>query len=113
MKTGLDDYLAAGHTVDDLLQLVQPDLPVDARSLSLPETTATPQHSWSGGIPAIALLRRILDRLAEEVQARGLVGEERLAQTLYLVQTSRLLDKQVSAGVKGHSASGSPTPWKR
>jgi hypothetical protein len=51
-------------------------------------------------------LRRILDRLAEEVRARGLVGEERLAQTLYLVQTSRLLDKQVSAGVKGQSASG-------
>jgi hypothetical protein len=40
------------------------------------------------------------------VRARGLVGEERLAQTLYLVLTSRLLDKQVSAGVKGHSASG-------
>jgi hypothetical protein len=51
-------------------------------------------------------LRRILDRLADEVRARGLVGEERLAQTLYLVLTSRLLDKQVSAGVKGHSASG-------
>jgi hypothetical protein len=107
-KTGLDDYLAAGHTVDDLLNLVQPDLPevIEARSHSPSETTATPQHSWSGGIPAIALLRRILDRLAEEVRARGLVGEERLAQTLYLVQTSRLLDKQVSAGVKGHSASG-------
>ena len=40
------------------------------------------------------------------MRARGLVGEERLAQTLYLVLTSRLLDKQVSAGVKGHSASG-------
>jgi hypothetical protein len=26
-KTGLDDYLAAGHTVDDLMQLVQPHLP--------------------------------------------------------------------------------------
>jgi hypothetical protein len=107
-KTGLDDYLADGHTVEDLLELVRPDLPelVEARSLSLPETTATPQHSWSGGIPTLAPLRRILDRLADEVRARGLVGEERLAQTLYLVQTSRLLDKQVSAGVKGHSASG-------
>jgi hypothetical protein len=51
-------------------------------------------------------LRRILDRLADEVRTRGLVGEERIAQTLYLVLTSRLLDKQVSAGVKGHSASG-------
>ena len=57
-------------------------------------------------MPTLALLRRILDRVADEVRARGLVGEERLAQTLYLVLTSRLLDKQVSAGVKGHSASG-------
>jgi hypothetical protein len=52
------------------------------------------------------VLHRILDKVAEEVQKRGLVGEERLAQTLYLVLTSRLLDKRVSAGVKGHSASG-------
>ena len=51
-------------------------------------------------------MRRILDAVADEVRSRGLVGEERLAQTLYLVFTSRLLDKQVSAGVKGHSASG-------
>jgi hypothetical protein len=57
-------------------------------------------------MPTLAVLRRILDRVADEVRARGLVGEERLAQTLYLVLTSRLLDKQVSAGVKGHSASG-------
>jgi hypothetical protein len=68
--------------------------------------TATPQHPRSTDVPRIALLRRILDHVAAEVQLRGLVGEERLAQTLYLVLTSRLLDKQVSAGVKGHSASG-------
>ena len=36
------------------------------------------------------MLHRILDKVAEEVQKRGLVGEERLAQTLYLVLTSRL-----------------------
>jgi hypothetical protein len=57
-------------------------------------------------VQRIALLRRILDAVADEVRSRGLVGEERLARTLYLVLTSRLLDKQVSAGVKGHSASG-------
>lgn len=68
--------------------------------------TATPQQSRSKGVPTVALLRRILDRLADEIRARGLVGEERTAQILYLVLTSRLLDKQVSAGVKGHSASG-------
>ena len=57
-------------------------------------------------MPALARLPRILDDVADEVRSRGLVGEEQLAQTLYLVLTSRLLDKQVSAGVKGHSASG-------
>lgn len=36
----------------------------------------------------------------------GLVGEENLAKTIYLALTSRLLDKQVSIGVKGHSSSG-------
>jgi hypothetical protein len=45
-------------------------------------------------------------RQSAEVRSRGLVGEEWLARTLYLVLTSRVLDKQVSAGVKGHSASG-------
>jgi hypothetical protein len=57
-------------------------------------------------MPGCAGVRRILDDVAEEVESRGLVGEQRLAKLLYLVLTSRLLDKQVSAGVKGHSASG-------
>jgi hypothetical protein len=109
-KTGLDDYLADGPSAEDLWHLVRPDPPevVDDKTDGSipPRNTATPQHSWSGGIPSFAVLHRILDKLAEEVRARGLVGEERLAQTLYLVLTSRLLDKQVSAGVKGHSASG-------
>ena len=105
-KTGLDDYLA-GHTVDELHTLVRPEPPevVDAAP-SPPETGATPQHPKSSGMPSVAVLRRILDGVGDEVRVRGLVGEERLAQTLYLVLTSRLLDKQVSAGVKGHSASG-------
>jgi hypothetical protein len=34
------------------------------------------------------------------------VGEERNAAILYLAFTSRLLDRQVSVGVKGHSSSG-------
>jgi Domain of unknown function (DUF3854) len=109
-KTGLDDYLAA-HTVDELWTLVRPDPPelVDDSRTDAPlpsDNTATPQHSKSSDVPTLALLRRILDKVADEVRSRGLVGEERLAQTLYLVLTSRLLDKQVSAGVKGHSASG-------
>jgi hypothetical protein len=112
-KTGLDDYVVA-HSVEELMALVRPEPPScdsDGRNSnndgsSPPNSTATPQQSWSGVVPGVAGLRRILDAVAEEVQARGLVGEERLAQTLFLIFTSRLLDKQVSAGVKGHSASG-------
>ncbi|SPM43341.1 Mycobacterium numidiamassiliense ORFan [Mycobacterium numidiamassiliense] len=105
-KTGLDDYLAE-HSVEELWQLVKPvqPPPVSTSFLIPSKTSATAQPRRSTEVPAIARLPRILDAVAEEVQC-GLVGEERLAQTLYLVLTSRLLDKQVSAGVKGHSASG-------
>jgi hypothetical protein len=105
-KTGLDDYLV-DHSVEEMWGLVRPDPPpLNNDHSSPPDSTATPQQSWSGVVPGVAGLRRILDAVAKEVQARGLVGEERLAQTLFLIFTSRLLDKQVSAGVKGHSASG-------
>ena len=106
-KCGVDDFLAV-HGVDELWTLVRPNPPeANTAGPSIPpDDTATPQHARSTSVPTLALLRRILDRVADEVRARGLVGEERLAQTLYLVLTSRLLDKQVSAGVKGHSASG-------
>lgn len=69
-----------------------------------PDDAATAQPPVAP--PPLATRRRILDALAAEVRTRGLVGEERTAQVLYLVVTSRLLSKQVSAGVKGHSASG-------
>jgi hypothetical protein len=56
--------------------------------------------------PAMASEQRILDRFGDAVRRCGLVGERATAQLLYLVLTSRLLDRPVSAGVKGHSASG-------
>lgn len=108
-KVGLDDYLTGGHTVEDLWRLVKPiqPTPTPADGLSSPPNhNATAQPRTSTVMPEVARLPRILDKVAEEVRSRGLVGEERLAQTLYLVFTSRLLDKQVSAGVKGHSAVG-------
>jgi hypothetical protein len=108
-KTGLDDYLAS-HTVEELWQLVKPTKPPPRKQGSDPSMppnhSATAQPPSSEQVQGIALLRYILDGVAKEVQSRGLVGEERLVKTLYLVLTSRLLDNQVSAGVKGHSASG-------
>jgi Domain of unknown function (DUF3854) len=63
-KTGLDDYLAAGHTVDDLLQLVQPDLPALAGTASLaPLASITPRDSLNGA----ELLHAVLAFLARFV----------------------------------------------
>jgi hypothetical protein len=75
-----------------------------AAYLSPPHNRATAQPPIER--PALADEQRILDVFAKEVRVRGLVGEERNAATLYLVLTSRLLDRPVSAGVKGHSSSG-------
>jgi hypothetical protein len=71
-----------------------------------PPNTPAQVHTPPTEPPPIAYETRILDRFKREIRVCGLVGEERNAATLYLILTSRLLDKQVSAGVKGHSSSG-------
>lgn len=48
----------------------------------------------------------ILTRFADELAARGVVGEERAAKLIYLAATSRLLDRPVSVAVKGPSSGG-------
>jgi len=55
---------------------------------------------------ALAEEPRILDRLAIDIAAGGLAGEERAIKLLYLIVTSRLLPRQVNAAVKGPSAAG-------
>ena len=119
-KTGLDDYLNT-HSTEELWTLVSPIASPPRRETPPPintentennastwgsNPTATAQPPSLEAVQPLAGGLRILDAVATEIRRRGLVGEERLAQTLYLVLTSRLLDKQVSAGVKGHSASG-------
>lgn len=48
----------------------------------------------------------ILDEFAEALKQRGATGISRLAKILYLTVTSRLLERIVSAGVKGPSSGG-------
>jgi hypothetical protein len=48
----------------------------------------------------------ILDAFAADLEASGIVGEERLAKLLYLAVTSRLLNRPVSVAVKGQSSCG-------
>jgi hypothetical protein len=54
----------------------------------------------------LASEERILDRFAADIRKCGLVGEERAAKLLYLVLTSRLLDRPISAVLKAPSAAG-------
>jgi hypothetical protein len=107
-KVGLDDWLAAGGDPAAL-----PDLAYDAGDAGgsgCPSATAaTVQRSLSpepAEPPNLAHTPEILDEFASAVRAQGVIGEHAHAQLLYLVLTSRLLRSQVSAGVKGHSASG-------
>ena len=56
--------------------------------------------------PALASRFDILDLVARELEADGVAGETRTAKLLYLVATSRLLDRPCSTVVKGPSAAG-------
>ncbi len=49
---------------------------------------------------------RILGRFADALARRGVVGEERAVKLLYLVLTTRFLERPVSAVVKGPSSAG-------
>jgi hypothetical protein len=63
-------------------------------------------HELWAQCSALAKEPAILDRFVEALTARGVVGEAQTAKLLYLLLTSRLLDRPVSAGVKGPSAAG-------
>lgn len=103
-KVGLDDFLAAGHGVDELLALATTERRGGGSSTP-PDPRATVQP-LPVEPPKLASDQRILDRFRVAVRGCGVVGEDATAQLLYLLITSRLLDKPVSAAVKGHSSSG-------
>lgn len=56
--------------------------------------------------PKLASKPNILELFRDAIRGCGVVGEETTAATLYLIITTRLLDKPVSAAVKGLSSSG-------
>jgi hypothetical protein len=87
----------------------EPDTPVsevvDGPPAIPPGPTATVQPS-AARRPDLASDQRILDRFRQEIRLQGVVGEEKLAATVYLAMTSRLLDDPTSLAVKGTSSSG-------
>jgi hypothetical protein len=54
----------------------------------------------------LGLAPRILDRVVQALAASGVVGEEQLAKLVYLIATSRRLDRPVSGVIKGPSSAG-------
>jgi hypothetical protein len=108
------DHLAAGHRLEDLgvvAGTAQGDPPLDDwLSLFTPPKASAHLHTPPPGTPRepprLAFDLRILDRFRRDVVCAGVVGEQRTACTLYLLVTSRFLDKPVSCAVKGHSSSG-------
>jgi hypothetical protein len=109
-KTGLDDYLATGGTVDQLQgdgSIIWPaELDKFTARRSIPSRTTATVQPPPAVAPKLAESLRILDRLASDAVALGVVGEHAVVATTYLAITSRLLDQQASLAVKGHSASG-------
>jgi Domain of unknown function (DUF3854) len=113
-KVGLDDFLAAGGTVDDLTQRATTELREcnDTAAAPTPSKAPATVQPQPVAAPAIARDQRILDRFKRDVRSLGVVGEDATACNLYLVATTRLFggegmfSKPGSATVKGHSASG-------
>src|SRR5689334_23346143 len=56
---------------------------------------------------------RILDIIAAELEAAGLVGEARLAKLIYLVLTSRFMPRPLCGFVTGPSSAGKSTVVER
>ena len=76
-------------------------MPLASNGHTPPEPLATVQDP-----PELAYEPRILERFTADLAGVGLVGEDLAAQLLYLATTSRLLEKPVSAAIKGPSAGG-------
>jgi hypothetical protein len=78
-------------------------VPWTAEERAAEEATAEAARQGSA---AVAGHPDILAHFAAALAARGVAGEERAVKLLYLIITSRLLARPVSAAVKGPSSSG-------
>jgi len=117
-KVGLDDFLAAGHSTDELLALATDELctpPAEHMEGASTSPEAREQEGVQRQRAAEEALRqsgslledpRLLDRVDDILQRRGLVGDKSNARLLYLALTSRLLARPVNVNVEGPSAAG-------
>src|SRR3954452_8469816 len=105
-KVGADDFLASGHTLDDIVALSSDEPPAPASSTSLGGRGGEVARAKVHSPPALAHSPDILARLVTDLARLGHAGEQRACKLIYLSAVSRLLDKIVSLVAKGPSAAG-------
>jgi hypothetical protein len=69
-------------------------------------STTTKAKPRKAEAPELAHEPRILDRMAFDLERAGLVGETRTAKLVYLLMTSRVFDRPLSAVIRGQSSAG-------
>ena len=93
-----------GDDVPALLQRLMAEA-VPYRTIQQGALTEEAEQAWALAGPLLQC-PDILGEFVKLCQAMGLVGEERNAKLLFLVVTSRLLEKPISIVIKGPSAGG-------
>jgi hypothetical protein len=103
-RKDISDCHLAGDDVPELVRRLRST----ARPWREIEAERTNEIAREAALQAAGLLRKpdILGEFVKVCQSQGLVGEDHTAKLLYLMMTSRLLEKPVSGVVKGPSSGG-------
>jgi hypothetical protein len=115
-KTGLDDYLAAGGGIDELVTTATPELRGGESTPAKQAHTRTPEPDQPKDVcaqdkvcahtPPLASTEDLLAAAVETVEALGVTGETRIIKGTYLTVISQVLPEPVSMVAKGASAGG-------
>lgn len=114
-KTGLDDYLAAGGSIDDLVTTATPELrpqptPAEQAHTRTPEPDQPEDVCAQDGVcahtPPLASTEDLLAAAVQTVEQLGVTGETRIVKGTYLTVISQVLAEPVSMVAKGASAGG-------
>ena len=109
-KAGADDYLAAGHTLDDIVAL-STSSPPEPPSMTTGGSGCPEQRAQVHKAPRLASEAKILDRFMKDIHRLGHVGEDVACRLVFLCAVSRLLPEIVSCVLKGPRPPGSRRPW--
>lgn len=104
-KVGADDYLAAGHALDDIVAL-STSTPPELTSTSVGASPSPEPRAQVHKAPELALEDDILARFMADIRRLGHVGEDVACKLVFLCTVSRLLPEIVSCVLKGPSAAG-------